>query len=206
MGKIRHVLQLSWEYPPRIIGKIAPHVKKLSELLAEQNVAVDVVTFDDWRVGIEREDKITLHRCGNPITPCTNILTWVLTMHVEMERMASDMIHDKGKKPDIIHAHDWIALPAAISLHHEFEIPLVLSIHSLEKHRAKGSYNTYVAAIEKIEWQGCFEASQIIVETEWMRDDIIKHYNVPEYKMHVVSPEADDYIDKIIEIYGRAVF
>ena len=40
------VMMLSWEFPPRVIGGISPHVYFLSKNLAIQGVKVYVVTCD----------------------------------------------------------------------------------------------------------------------------------------------------------------
>ena len=40
------VMMLSWEFPPRIIGGIAPHVYELSNALAREGISVYVVTCD----------------------------------------------------------------------------------------------------------------------------------------------------------------
>lgn len=206
MKKIKNVMQISWEYPPRIVGNIASHVASLVKLLAENNVNSDVITFDDWRSGISTVGKsITVSRAKTPISPCNSTLAWVLTMCIEMERLAADAIHNKKGTVDVIHAHDWIALPAAITLRHEFEIPLVLTIHSLEKHRAHGHYDPYVAAVEKIEWQGTFEAAQIIVDSPWMVKELVEHYDIPEWKLNVVDPKSENYYLQLMQVYEKAV-
>src|SRR2546422_9740214 len=40
----KHVLLVSWEYPPVVEGGLARHVRKLAEALVRQGVAVDVLT------------------------------------------------------------------------------------------------------------------------------------------------------------------
>src|SRR5213080_2774098 len=40
----KHVLLVSWEYPPVIEGGLARHVRKLAEALVRQGAAVDVLT------------------------------------------------------------------------------------------------------------------------------------------------------------------
>src|SRR6266516_2390018 len=40
----KHVLLVSWEYPPVVEGGLARHVRKLAEALVRQGTAVDVLT------------------------------------------------------------------------------------------------------------------------------------------------------------------
>ena len=41
------IIIFSWEYPPRVVGKLSEYVKALSAQLATKNVEVNVVTYDD---------------------------------------------------------------------------------------------------------------------------------------------------------------
>ncbi len=43
------VIIFSWEYPPRVVGKLSDYVKALSTQLANKKVDVNVVTYDDSR-------------------------------------------------------------------------------------------------------------------------------------------------------------
>ena len=45
------VIIFSWEYPPRVVGKLAEYVKALSTQLAANKVEVNVVTYDDSTTG-----------------------------------------------------------------------------------------------------------------------------------------------------------
>ena len=46
MSRELSVMMLTWEFPPRIIGGISPHVYNLSRSLAKNGVKVYVVTCD----------------------------------------------------------------------------------------------------------------------------------------------------------------
>ena len=45
------IIIFSWEYPPRVVGKLSEYVKALSTQLATNNVEVNVVTYDDSITG-----------------------------------------------------------------------------------------------------------------------------------------------------------
>jgi hypothetical protein len=45
-------------------------------------------------------------------------------------------------------------------------------------------------AIKSIEWLGFFEAQKINVQSDWMRDEIIRIYKVPQEKI-VIIPVDD---------------
>ena len=50
-----HIIIFSWEYPPRVVGKLSEYVKALSNQLATNNLEVNVVTYDDSITGSVKE-------------------------------------------------------------------------------------------------------------------------------------------------------
>lgn len=52
-----HVIMLSWEYPPRVVGGIARHVEDLSKALVKQGVDVDVITCGHSNACEEEDDE-----------------------------------------------------------------------------------------------------------------------------------------------------
>ncbi|MBS7644000.1 glycosyltransferase [Candidatus Bathyarchaeota archaeon] len=195
---------LTWEYPPRIIGEMANRVKALAEALVERNVEVHVVAFDDWRVGSEVENNVIVHRISNPVKTHTSILTWALTLNIEMERVAADIYYNTRGKVDVVHAHDWLCVPAALGLKHALQIPFVLTIHSTEDYRSHGSATPFNLAIKSIEWRGLYEAAKVIVHSQEMMNEVQLRYQVPETKIVVVPITAPLWIDKTLDVYSSA--
>ena len=195
---------LTWEYPPRIIGEMANRVKTLADALVKRNVEVHVVTFDDWRVGLEVDNNVIIHRISNPVRTHTSILTWALTLNIEMERVVADIYYNAHGKVDIVHAHDWLCVPAAVGLKHALQIPFVLTIHSTEDYRSHGSTTPFNLAIKSIEWNGLYEATKVIVHSQEMMMEVLMGYRVPESKIAVVPITAPLWIDKILDIYSSA--
>ena len=75
------VIIFSWEYPPRVIGKLSEYVKALSTQLASNNVEVNVVTYDDSATGSTKEPTgVQTIRVSNPVRTHIGVLTWVLTI------------------------------------------------------------------------------------------------------------------------------
>jgi hypothetical protein len=58
-------------------------------------------------------------------------------------------------------------------------------------------------AIKSIEWLGFYEAAAISVKSEWMKDEIVRIYNVPEEKITVVPAETSSLVKEVLKIYGR---
>jgi glycogen(starch) synthase len=62
-----HVLQISWEYPPHIVGGLGRHVADLAPALTEHDVIVTVLT-PQLRGGeaFERHQNLTICRVSVP--------------------------------------------------------------------------------------------------------------------------------------------
>jgi glycogen synthase len=73
---------------------------------------------------------------------------------------------------DLIHAHDWLVGAAAISLKELLEIPLLTTIHATEHGRNNGIYTEMQQFIHEKEQQLIIESDQIIVCSEYMKDEL----------------------------------
>jgi glycosyltransferase involved in cell wall biosynthesis len=83
---------------------------------------------------------------------------------------------------DVIHAHDWMTIPAALRLGQISGKPVVLHIHSLETDRSGINLNQAIFAMEK---RGLREADHVIAVSHYCKNRIISHYQVPEEKITV---------------------
>jgi len=197
------IIIFSWEYPPRIVGKLSEYVKALSSLLASNDVEVNVVTYDDAVTGSSREPSgVQVVRVSNPVRTHIGVLTWVLTLNQEVERAAANLYYEAKKRIDLIDAYDWHFIPAAVTLKNGLGIPFVYSVESLEDHRSPPVNTPYNMAIKSIEWLGFYEAQKVCVKSEWMRDEIIRIYKVPKEKIFVASTAPDSAIKEILAVYS----
>jgi glycosyltransferase involved in cell wall biosynthesis len=196
------IVIFSWEYPPRVVGKLSEYVKALSTQLAAKNVEVNVVTYDDLLTGLEQEPTgVKTFRVSNPVRTHIGVLTWVLTLNQEIERAAANIYYQANKQIDAIDAYDWHSIPAAVTLKNGLDIPFVYSVQSLEDHRSQNLNTAYNLAIKSIEWLGFFEAEKISVKSEWMRDEVIRIYQVPKEKIVVISTDPTSWLTDILKLY-----
>ena len=196
------VIILSWEFPPRMVGQLAGYVKALAVQLAEANVENYVVTYHDFLTGEHEEPEgIKTYRVTNPVRTHIGVLTWVLTLNQEVERAAANIYYKANKQVNLIDAHDWHFIQAAVTLKKAFSLPFIYSVESLEEHRSHGANHPFNMAIKSIEWLGFYEAKKIIVKSEWMRDEVIRVYKVPKDKIKVVEPKSRAWMKDILETY-----
>jgi len=195
-------LLFSWEYPPRIVGKLAEYVSTLASQLVKNDVETHVITYHDTMTGVADEPNgAEVTRVTNPIRSLTNLLTWVLTLNQEVERVASNVYYISGKHVDVIDVHDWHFIPAAVTLKNALGIPIVYSVDSLEDHRSPTADAPLNMAIRGIEWLGFYEAQEVTAKSEWMQSEIIRLYKVPKEKIVVTLPVADIAVKNVLDIY-----
>lgn len=196
------VIIFSWEYPPRVVGKLSEYVKALSTQLVANKVDVNVVTYEDLLTGFYQEPTgVKTVRVSNPVRTHIGVLTWVLTLNQEVERAAANIYYQDNKQIDLVDVFDWHFIPAAVTIKSGLGIPFVYSVESLEDHRSQGLNTPYTLAIRSIEWLGFFEAEKISVKSEWMRDEVIRIYKVPEEKIVVISEDPDSWIAEVLKLY-----
>jgi glycogen synthase len=201
VGKM-HVIIFSWEYPPRIVGQLAEHVKKLAGGLARKNVDVHVVTYHDFLTGeFDEQNGVKTYRVTNPVRTHIGVLTWVLTLNQEVERAAANIYYKANRHVDLIDLHDWHFAPAAVTLKKALNIPFIYSVESLEEHRSRGANSPFNMAIKGIEWLGMYEAEKLVLKSEWMRDEVFRLYRVPLEKMVVISPASSNWMEEVLKIY-----
>ena len=180
------ILMLSWEYPPRIVGGIARVVHDLSKRLIKDGHEVYVVTYKDGDVPYYENDKgVQVHRIDNYIIHPNNFIDWVMQMNFNMIAKVNELIEKEGKF-DVIHAHDWLVAYAAKTLKNSYNIPLVATIHATEAGRNKGIYDETQRYINDTEWLLTYEASEVIVNSNFMKGDIQRLFGLPFEKINVV--------------------
>lgn len=197
----------SWEYPPRMVGKLAEYVSTLATQLSKHRVETHVVTYHDIITGVVEEPngaKVT--RVSNPVHTHINLLTWILTLNQEVERGTANIYYLFQKHIDVIDVYDWHFIPAAVTLKKSLGIPLIYSVDSLEDHRSHGSNMPLNMAIRGIEWLGFYEAAAITAKTDYMQNEIVKTYKVPKEKISIIPQDGDALknLRNLIRVYHAA--
>jgi glycogen(starch) synthase len=200
------VIILSWEFPPRVVGQLAEYVRELALRLAKNSIETHVVTYHDYLTGQSGDvDGVKTYRVSNPVHTHIGVLTWVLTLNQEIERVAANVYYESDRHIDLIDAYDWHFIPAAVTLKKALGIPFVYSVESLEEHRAHGANTPFNMAIKSIEWLGMYEAERLLVKSDWMRDEVTRVCKVPVDKVKVISPKSLQWVRSVVDVYKSAV-
>ena len=192
----------TWEFPPRVVGQLAYHVNRLAAELIKKNVDVYVVTYNNSWTGFHQgADGIKAYRITDKVQPQINVLTWILSLNQEVERVAADIYYSMKHELNLLDVHDWHFIPAAVTLKRALKIPFVFSLDSIEPHRSRNSGAPLSSSIRSLESLGLSEAAGVLVKSEWMKQELKVHYNTSYNKVEVVSPDAESWIDRILATY-----
>ena len=180
------ILMLTWEYPPRIVGGIARVVHDLSHAFANQGHEVHVITYQEGETKeFEKDGQVYVHRVTNYPINANNLIDWVMQLNFCMVERAADVIKEYGKF-DVLHAHDWLVAYAARTLKRTYKLPLVATIHATESGRNKGIHNKSQGYVNDVEWMLTYEASNVICNSMYMKNEIRNLFGKPYENIHVV--------------------
>lgn len=193
-------MMLSWEYPPRIVGGISPHVFELSQQLSSKGIEVHVVTKATPNAPDEEVEPsgVHVHRVHLAGTP-NDFVHEIQLLNQATEHKVRQLLEDwrPGGEPTIFHAHDWLSLDAARDLKYEYKLPMVATVHATEWGRHGGIFTSTHRYIHEQEYWLTYEAWRVIVCSDFMRGEVVRLFNSPYDKVDViyngVNPERFDF-------------
>ena len=113
---------------------------------------------------------------------------------------------------DLIHCHDWMTFLAGIEARKVSGKPLIVHIHATEFDRTGDNPNPYIYDIEK---RGMEEADFVISNSNFTKNNVIRHHGINPDKIFVVHnaveftsfPDSEEFKiksqDKIVLFLGR---
>lgn len=196
------ILILTWEYPPNVVGGLSRHVYGLSIHLTQLGHEVHVVTAGNGgHPAYEVINGVHVHRVTPLNSQDDNFLSWIAGLNLAMsfkgEKIADDI------KFDIVHAHDWLVGTSAITLKEVLSIPLLSTIHATEHGRNNGIHTDMQRFIHEKELQLITESDQVIVCSNYMREELLTNFHLSDKKMTIIPNgiEQDDVKVDPNEIY-----
>jgi len=172
------IAMFCWEslYAERV-GGLAPASTFLAETLARYH---EVHFFTRGRIPDQIINGVEYHYCqpqGNNIVEYCNSMSQGMVDHFHR--------WDIPRKFDILHFHDWHAVQA---LHILQERNTILTYHSTEYGRSGNHFGDWweFGEISGKEWYGGLIAKRVTAVSGVMKNEIMKLYNVPDWKCDVV--------------------
>ncbi|MCE9559839.1 MAG: glycosyltransferase family 4 protein [Armatimonadetes bacterium] len=183
------IVMLSWEYPPRIVGGISPHVYDLSQQLAKKGIEVHVVTKHTPAAPDEEIEPsgVHVHRVHLEGEP-DNFIHEIQLLNHATDLRVRKLLEDwrPGGQPTIFHAHDWLSLDSARELKYDYELPMIATVHATEEGRNGGIWNDLQKYIHEQEYWLTYEAWRVIVCSEFMKKEVERSFDCPPDKTDVV--------------------
>jgi starch synthase len=183
-----NVLMLSREYPPHIYGGAGVVVDELSRALARRAL-VEVRCFGDQQA----QDPTLRVRGYAPPEPIVRAAGGVRHRPV-LEALAVDLAMAADPvEADVVHSHTWYAAFGGVLVQTLFDIPLVVTLHSLEPLRPwkEDQLGTGYRVSTWLERQAVEQAERVIAVSGQMRTDILAHFAVPPERVVVIHNGVD---------------
>ena len=176
------------EYPPNVYGGAGVHVEYLSRELAKK-IEVEVHCWGDQKL-----DEGNLHVCGSE--------PWPLLAEgapakytAALETLSLNLAQMKAvAEIDIVHTHTWYVSMAGFLAKKLFNIPFVLTTHSLEPLRAwkAEQLGSGYAMSSWMEKTAILDADAIIAVSQGTKQDILRAYpDVDAKRIHVIYNGID---------------
>ena len=181
---------LTNEYPPHVYGGAGVHVEYLSRELAcfdEGRHEIQILCFGD-----QKEDSVNKKVMGIQLP---SDLPLQDLRHPKLLDTLFRNIFMMGslEETDVVHCHTWYTHLAGCFIKEIFNVPLVLTTHSLEPHRPwkeeqLGSGYRATTWLEKTAYQN---ADGVIAVSQSMKMEVHKLYQVPVEKIRIIPNGID---------------
>ncbi len=192
------VAMLGWEFPPFLAGGLGIHCLEVTLDLARRGVAIEfymphMATIEGGMRVAEHHSHLDIKEVeadpsispyGGGQAQYEHNFNDAVALYNE-RLVASFDSHDA----DVIHAHDWITVPAALELRRITGKPLVLTIHSMESDRSAGFMpQQWIADIER---RGVHGADLVIAVSRYTKDALTQQYGVDPAKVVAIHNGID---------------
>jgi alpha-maltose-1-phosphate synthase len=175
------------EYPPHVYGGAGVHVEYLSRELARKIE----VELHCW--GEQQSDEKNLHvRGAQPWAEISNGTEG--KFKAALEALSLNLTQVKALHGvDIVHTHTWYASMAGFWAKKLYNVPFVLTTHSLEPLRGwkAEQLGSGYAMSSWIEREAMLDADAVIAVSNGTKQDILRVYPVPEERIHVIYNGID---------------
>lgn len=205
------VFMVGWEYPPHNSGGLGVACEGLTHALSDANSQIFFTLPYRFSTAVDHMQIITCQSMvddpafeGMPpflayspgiVSPrafaSKDSLELAALPQSEIEQRVNyyaDQVLTAGqkihRKYDIIHAHDWMAFPAAMKLQEKTKKPFIAHIHSTEMDRIPNGHGSHYIA--HTEYVGMQRADRVIAVSNFTKRILVSKYNVDPKKIDVV--------------------
>lgn len=199
-NKIKGVVLVSFEYPPRRLSLISDIVFKIANLLNKNKIKIWIITFDDWRSDIETIKKnFTVHRIPNNIHNNISNFSAILNLKTAYQSTLASIIHKE--QIDIIHFFDWQTLPLLVPWGDKLTQKLIYSTASIQENRDTSIPTN--EGIKEVEQLSLNAFDLILADSKKLSNQITEKFTINEQKIIICSFKQKKYASEVLEIYSK---
>ncbi len=202
---------IGWEFPPHNSGGLGVACAGLTRGLASLGHQIVFTLPQSMPAGVSYQSMNFVHADGkkmqmihvnSSLQPYLQKQRhWEKQFESHVQQYYTDMVEEAQKYGDtvaelagqheheIIHAHDWMSIPAGVKSKKKTGKPLVVHIHSTEYDRSGG--HRPQSNIADIEYQGMDAADRVVTVSHYTKRLLQEHYSIPESKIDVVHNGID---------------
>jgi glycosyltransferase involved in cell wall biosynthesis len=184
------------------VGGLAPHVSELSAALARRGHEVHVFTrIGAGQSGYESIDGVHYHRC--PFATHEDFGIYAQRMCDSFVWHIAETEALLGRPFDLVHGHDWLAVPALTQLKNRHGHRIVFTIHSTEYGRCGNTFrdDPWSRHVSHLEWEGTYVANRVICVSKTLARETQSCYQVPADKISTVYNGVD--VEKFDNVVDR---
>jgi glycogen synthase len=205
------IFMVGWEYPPHNSGGLGVACEGLTQALFQANAEIFFTLPYQYPSVVDHMQVITCQTadCDGSIATRPPFFVYSPSLVVpqslghknraelstlpqsEIEQRVNhyagqvlDVGQQLSKKFDVIHAHDWMAFPAAMKLQSKSKKPFVAHIHSTEMDRIPNGHGSHYIA--HTEYLGMQRADKVIAVSHFTKRILIEKYHIDPKKIEVV--------------------
>jgi len=201
------ILMFGWEFPPHNSGGLGVACKGLANAIVKQGATISFVLPKKMNCDNSPFKFIFPDNSGNglEIKNIDSLLYAYVTSKSYQKLLKNnkengiygyDLFNEVRRygqearkialkeKFDIIHAHDWLSIPAGIEAKKVSNKPLIVQVHATEFDRTGG--NNVNQQVYEIEKQGLSIADKIITVSKFTKKKVVRHYHINPEKIEVV--------------------
>jgi glycogen(starch) synthase len=201
------ILMLGWELPPNNSGGLGVACYHMSKALAMQGATIDFVL--PYSANHPETNFMTV-RAATKLDPLARYglmgaYDSRYLRQLGLDEVDADDLNDmrgvqkqyvkyveqlvKKRKPDAIHAHDWLTMEAGMRAKELTGSPLIVHVHATEFDRSGTDAGNPL--VHEIEYQGLMMADRIIAVSSVTKNLIVQKYKIPADKIEVIYNAID---------------
>lgn len=208
-----------WEFPPFNSGGLGVACHGLTEALIQEDINVTFVlprkygdpNLPEVKFVFADKNPIKVYTVDSLLQEYVTVTSYQNSVQFVKSRVYGSTLFEEVKRYalqaktialsedfDVIHAHDWLSIPAGLVAKEATGKPLVVHIHATEFDRSGGQ--GVDQRVYDVEREGMHKADAVIAVSNLTKSIITTKYAVPEHKVEVIHNGVNEIVGGNVDI------